>query len=121
MAAETRAANFDKHRRQFTDFVEFDVRTRHTLSRPCSRFRRPGSEACSKLTPQEGRGTYMESIREMMQAGGRRLMLNLNDVRHFSAEMASGLLNGPAGFFSPSQQASMLRRHRAADRAPTGV
>jgi len=42
----------------------------------------------------------MESIREMMQAGSRRLMLNVNDVRHFDTEMAAGLLGQPAGIFS---------------------
>jgi hypothetical protein len=43
----------------------------------------------------------MESIREMMQAGNRRLLLNLNDVRHFNPEMAQGILDGPAGVPRP--------------------
>jgi len=50
----------------------------------------------------------MESIREMMQAGQRRLMLNLNDVRHFNPEMAQSLLSGPAGFLSLSNKLKLI-------------
>merc|ERR1712023_118042 len=77
MAAETRNAAFDKHRRQFTDVIEFD----------------------------EGQGTYMDNIREMMQEGNRRLVLNLNDVRHFDEEMAKGLLESPAERLPAFEQA----------------
>jgi|OM-RGC.v1.031577168 hypothetical protein len=89
MAQETRNIQFDKHRRQFTDFIEFDVPP--LLTPPTARLADPA------VFSQEGRGTYMESIREMMQAGNRRLLLNLNDVRHFNPEMAQGILDAPAG------------------------
>jgi len=68
MAAETRNVTFDKHRRQFTDFIEFD----------------------------EGQGTYMSNIRQMMQEGNRRILLNLSDVRNFNPEMADSLMAAPA-------------------------
>jgi len=68
MAAESRNVTFDRHRREFTEFIEYD----------------------------HGQGAYMEKVRQMMQEGKQRLVLGLSDLRAFNPEMAEGLLKTPA-------------------------
>ncbi|KAJ3076017.1 MCM DNA helicase complex subunit [Podochytrium sp. JEL0797] len=52
-----------------------------------------------------GNNEYKERIRKMLLTGKRRLVVNINTVREYSAEYAKGILTNPMDFIPPFDKA----------------
>lgn len=57
------------------------------------------------LDDQSGETDYRSAVRRMLSTDGRRLVVNLDDVRTYNREYADGLLNDPNGFMPPFENA----------------
>ncbi|WFD33746.1 DNA helicase [Malassezia cuniculi] len=51
---------------------------------------------------------YRAAAAQMLDADGRRLIVNINDVRAYNRELAHGLLNDPNGYLVPLEAALQL-------------
>ncbi|WFD05949.1 DNA helicase [Malassezia vespertilionis] len=60
------------------------------------------------LDDHSGASDYRSAIKRMLNADGRRLVVNLDEVRTYNRDYADGLLNDPTGYIPPFENALNL-------------